>query len=145
MKRYMIIAVPMTEWAWLKDVLEPNEETGILEPTGRQTMEHGIFWDWIHNNIDTSIITPSFKRLIDEHPKIMIKDGAEWGVIIISTERFALPDYDTWAVGMLTKAMTEGITILGTTVEDLPIIGAGKSTKQEWFEANGLIEPASGE
>ena len=131
----MIIAVPMSEWAWLEDILD---EEGL--PTGQKEMKYGIFWDWIHDNIDTSIITPSFKRLIDEHPKIMIKDGAEWGVIIISTERFALPDYDTWAVGMLTKAMTEGITILGTTVEKLPIVGDGKSTIQIWFEANGLTE-----
>jgi len=125
----MILAVPMTEWSWLEDVIDPE----TLLPTGAKTREYGLFWNWLHANIDVSIITPSFTRLISETPKKMIKDGLEWGVEIMPVNRFNVPDYDAWATGMLTGAKTEGITILATTCT--------KAEKAQWFIDNGFTEP----
>ena len=122
-KKYMILAVPMSQWSWLEDILD--SETG--ETTGRKIRKYGIFWDFIRDNIDPTIITPKFARLIDENPRIMIKDGEEWGIIILPISRFVISeyDYDVWATAMLSVMTGEGIYFVAGTVL--------RSEKQQWF------------
>jgi len=129
--RYMVLCVSMTEWSWLEDILD---DEGL--PTGRKQRKYGIFWEWLHNNIDPTVITPSFEYLTSEQPKIMIKDGTEWGVEIIPIDRFNVPDYDSWATRMLTDAITTGITIIADTVEAVD--------KKQWFKDNGFEEREGG-
>lgn len=128
--RYMVLAVPMSEWSWLEDILDPD--TGL--PTGRKERKYGIFWEWVNNSFDPSVVTGEFTRLISETPKIMIKDGAEWGVEIIAVSRFNVPDYDAWATGLLTDAIMVGVTILATTTDD-------KGGIQVFYADNGLTNP----
>ena len=129
MSNYMILAVPMTEWTWLDDILDPDTQL----PTGRKRREYGIFWDYVQNNILTSNITPPFQRIIDENPRIMIKDGVEWGIVIMPVSRFTAADYDAWATAKLTDITLAGITIIAATVE--------RNQKQQWFTDNGLTNP----
>ena len=130
MERYMILAVPMTQWSWLEDVLEPNEETGELEPTGAKVREYGLFWNWLHTNFDSSIITPSFQNLISETPLQMLKGVVTYGVEIMPISRFTVGDYDTWANGLLTAAVLAGVDITATTCL--------KVDKAQWFADNGF-------
>lgn len=130
----MVLAVPMSQWSWLEDIIDKD---GI--PTGKKVRVYGKFWNWIHSSFDASVVTPSFKRLISENPKIMMKGktqtnpGIEWGVEIMPTTRFNVPDFRAWATSMLVEMAMAGITYLATTCT--------KAEIRDWYEAHGLTEP----
>jgi hypothetical protein len=133
MERRMIIAVPMTQWSWLEDVLD--SETSL--PTGKKVRQYGLFWNWLHSSFNSSWITPTFQNLISEVPKQMVRAGTTYGIEIIPVSRFQVGDYDTWANGMLTNAITNGVDITATTCL--------KSNQSQWFSDNGFEHIYTGE
>lgn len=129
--RYLVLAVPMSQWSWIEEIQAEDPETGEMAGTGRFERVYGLFWTWLHSNFDPHIITGEFKALISETPKQMVKDSELWGIEIMPVSRFSLPDYDAWAAAMRSAMTSAGITYLSGTIE--------KADIPKWYEDNGLI------